>query len=326
MKVIDAITMPKYCGSNHIPVSFEIIPPVWNGSASAVKEQSYRIMESLMTMNPAFVSVTYHQSSRSHELRRDGAYTATIENPRPGTIALCSKLEGKFGVPMVQHLVCGGFTTEETAVCIGEIAYNLDNVFVIRGDPEKGKNVFIPTKGGHRYASDLVRQVAAFNKGEYMQGNARVNLKTDLCIGVAGYPEIHAEAPDAEFDLGRLKDKIEAGAHYIITQMFFNNEVYFRFAEQLKLLGVAVPVIPATTPFLRPDDIFSVPKPFNARVPSKTRKRFYANPCIETSIDCLVEQLEGLIKKGVPGIHLFTESNPNKIAVITEAYKRIFKV
>lgn len=318
MKVTDRLQQNK----NHI--SFEISPPKFGEG----KKRGLEIMEQLMPYAPDFVSITFHQELVSYvELEQEKErYEQVVTKPKAGTVPLCALLESRYDIPMVQHLLCGGFNREDTAWTIRELGnIPLENIFVLRGDPPLGKKRFVPETDGHSYASELVEQIVSFNRGEHRLHGVAENTHTDFCIGVAGYPEKHYEAPNLEYDLLKLKEKVDKGAHYIITQMFYDNQKYFEFVEKARGLGINVPIIPGLNPLLVEKDVTDLPRGFHLTLPQKLVEEVYSGrPIPEVSIDWLTKQAEELLQKGVPDLHFFTEGRKSKIEIAGEVYRRIY--
>lgn len=318
MKLIDKLD------SDRIHVSFEISPPPFERG----REKAFEIFDKLIVYNPDFISITYHREIIRNVPIGNNKFKRVIEKPKAGTIPLCALLEGHYDIPVIQHLLCGGFTREETAYALKEMAYvNLENIFALRGDPviANGEKEFTPEENGHKYASELVEQIASFNKGEHILNGVQDQIKTNFCIGVAGYPEKHHEAPNKEFDIIKLKEKVDKGAHYIITQMFYDNKTYFNFVKNAREIGITVPIIPGLNPIITANDIVALPRVFHIDVPKKLVDEIYSNSSIkEVSIEWLTQQVKGLLKFGVPDLHFFTEGRDSKIDILGEVYHRVF--
>lgn len=319
MKVTDCLNLEKKAH-----VSFEITPPKFGEG----KKRGLEILEQLMPYHPDFVSITFHQEKKSYDPNgEENHYEKVVEKPKVGTVPLCALLEGHYNIPMVQHLLCGGFNREETAWTIKELGnIPLDNIFALRGDPNVDEKMFTPEEGGHRYASELVEQISSFNRGKHRLNGVLDKIQTDFCIGVAGYPEKHYEAPNFGYDLQKLKDKVDQGAHYIITQMFYDNTKFFQFVEQARELGITIPIIPGLNPLLKEEDLTILPRTFHLTIPQQLVDKIYSNkPIKEVSIDWLTTQCTELLKSGiVPDLHFFTEGRKSKIDIVGEVYRRIY--
>jgi methylenetetrahydrofolate reductase (NADPH) len=241
----------------------------------------------------------------------DGTLEKRTSRLRPGTIALAAAVKYKYNITVVPHLLCGGFTREETENALIEMSFlGIEDVFALRGDPPKGSRSFIPEKGGNNYASDLVKQI------NEMAGSR-------FCTGVAGYPEKHFEAPNLEIDMENLKKKVDEGAHYIATQMFFDNSAFFRFRDNCRKAGIEVPIIAGIKPISAMNDIKLLPQTFHIDIPADLYNA--VNKCNsdeearEVGIEWTTMQSRELIKEGVPGIHYYTLGRADNIARIVKA-------
>src|ERR1044071_1238085 len=240
MKVIDHIN-----GSKETLISFEILPPLKGRGIGAL----YKHLDPLMEYKPSFINVTYHRSEHVFKKRADGSFEKVVVRKRPGTESICAAIMNRYNVDTVPHLICGGFNMNETEDALINLHYlGINNVLVLRGDPAKNETTFEPEPGGHKYASDLLKQVTNLNSGIYLEEDLKDTQKTRFCIGVAGYPEKHSEAPNMDTDLQYLKAKIDLGADYIITQMFFDNAKFFAFEKACREIGINVPIIPGLKP------------------------------------------------------------------------------
>jgi methylenetetrahydrofolate reductase (NADPH) len=224
MKVIDHIRQAK-----DTLISFEVLPPLKGKGIEAL----YKHLDPLMEHKPSFINVTYHRSEHVFKKRADGGFEKVVVRKRPGTESICAAILNKYNVDTVPHLICGGFSVNETEDALINLHYlGIDNVLVLRGDAAKNEMSFEPEPGGHKYASDLLKQVVDLNDGIYLEEDLRESHKTGFCIGVAGYPEKHFEAPNMDTDMQYLKKKVELGADYIITQMFFDNQKFHDFVKR----------------------------------------------------------------------------------------------
>jgi len=300
MQVVDVIR-----NSKDVFISLEITPP--NKGQSI--EEIFCVVEQLQEFNPAFISVTYHQPHVVYE-ERDGRIFRIPKRKKPGTVGICAAITNRFKIDAVPHFICGGFNKFETEDALIDLHYlGIENVFVIRGDPPPGQKVFIPEKDGHKNAYQLVRQIANMNKGIYLEELENAQ-PTNFCIGVAGYPEKHFEAPNFEKDLEYLKMKVDEGAHYIITQMFFDFNAFKNFVEKARAIGITVPILPGIKPITNIRQVTSLPREFhislptelvnlleNASTPQEVRKK---------GLEYTRKLCEKLIDYGVPGIHIDT--------------------
>jgi methylenetetrahydrofolate reductase (NADPH) len=236
MKVTDHIAQAK-----DTLISFEVLPPLKGKGIEAL----YKHLDPLMEYKPSFINVTYHRSEHVFKKKIDGSFEKVVVRKRPGTESICAAIMNKYNVDTVPHLICGGFSINDTEDALINLRYlGIDNVLVLRGDAAKNETAFEPEPGGHKYANELLKQVADLNAGIYLEENLKNSHKTDFCIGVAGYPEKHFEAPNMDTDLRYLKAKVDAGADYIITQMFFDNAKFYAFVDACRMVGITVPIIP----------------------------------------------------------------------------------
>ena len=236
MKVIDHIKEAK-----STLFSFEILPPLKGKSIHSI----YEGIDPLMEFKPKFINVTYHREEYVYK-KRDGGYLEKVSiRKRPGTVGICAALMNKYKTDAVPHLICGGFTKEETENALIDLQFlGIDNVLALRGDPIKTEPTFVPEPDGNKYAVDLVKQIVELNKGAYQDEEIGQAAPTEYCIGVAGYPEKHFEAPNINHDLRNLKAKVDAGADYVVTQLFYDNEKFFAFVKACREMGITVPIIP----------------------------------------------------------------------------------
>ncbi len=314
MKVTDHINQ-----SDKTLISFEILPPLKGKGIQSL----YGHLEPLMEFKPAFINVTYHRSEHSFKKRADGSFEKVIIRKRPGTESICASIMNKYNVDTVPHLICGGFGINETEDALINLNYlGIDNVLVLRGDAAKNESSFEQEPGGHQYAIDLLKQVSNLNAGIYLEEDLKNTFKTKFCIGVAGYPEKHFEAPNMESDLKHLKAKVDAGADYIVTQMFFDNAKYFSFVNACREIGITVPIIPGLKPIYSKKQLTILPKTFHIDLPT---------PLSEAIISCktdlevekigeewLLNQAKELKKSGVPVLHFYTLGRPFLIANVVK--------
>ncbi|NLA48221.1 MAG: methylenetetrahydrofolate reductase [NAD(P)H] [Bacteroidales bacterium] len=300
--------------------TFELLPPLKGHSI----ERIYSAIDRLMEFEPAYINFTSHRNETIYRERSDGFLEKRVTRLRPGTIALAAAVKYKYNITVVPHILCGGFTREETENALIEMNFlNIDDVLALRGDPQKGSRVFIPGKDGHRYSSELVAQIVDMNNGKYLEDTLREKTPARFCIGVAGYPEKHSEAPNMETDIVNLRKKIDAGAQYIVTQMFFDNEKYFRFRDMCRDADIDVPVIPGIKPVSALNDIKMLPQTFHIDLPGDLVKEIEKcttdQEAREAGIEWAIMQSRELIGKGVPGIHYYTLGRSDNIARIVKA-------
>jgi methylenetetrahydrofolate reductase (NADPH) len=291
--------------------TFELLPPLKGHSI----ERVYSAIDRLVEFDPAYINFTSHRDEIIYNERPDGLL---------GTIALAAAVKYKYNITVVPHLLCGGFTREETENVLIEMNFlGIDDVLALRGDPQRGSRTFIPEKDGHSHTSELVRQIINMNKGKYLEESLEDTTPTSFCVGVAGYPEKHNEAPNRHVDLENLKIKVDAGASYIVTQMFFDNSKFFRFRDECKAIGIDVPVIAGIKPISALNDIRMLPQTFHIDVPNDLvnaiKKCTTDKDAREVGIEWAVMQSKELISKGVPGIHYYTLGRSDNVARIVRA-------
>ena len=311
MKVTDHISQ----GKDRTLVSFEVLPPLKGKGIEAL----YKHLDPLMEFKPSFINVTYHRSEHVFKKRADGSFEKVVIRKRPGTESICAAIMNKYNVDTVPHLICGGFSVNDTEDALINLRYlGIDNVLVLRGDAAKNETAFEPEPGGHKYAGDLLKQVVNLNAGVYLEDDLKGTHKTEFCIGVAGYPEKHFEAPNMETDLAYLKAKVDAGADYIITQMFFNNAKFYEFVKACRAVGINVPIIPGLKPVYTKKQLTVLPKTFHIDLPADL-----SNEMLKCKTDeevekvgelWLLEQSKDLKKNGVPVLHYYTLGKPHVIA------------
>jgi methylenetetrahydrofolate reductase (NADPH) len=310
MKVIDHIQQAK-----NTLISFEVLPPLKGKGIGAL----YKHLDPLMEHKPSFINVTYHRSEHVFKKRADGGFEKVVVRKRPGTESICAAILNKYNVDTVPHLICGGFSVNETEDALINLHYlGIDNVLVLRGDAAKNEMSFEPEPGGHKYASDLLKQVVDLNDGIYLEEDLRDSHKTGFCIGVAGYPEKHFEAPNMDTDLQYLKKKVELGADYIITQMFFDNQKFHDFVKRCREMGITVPIIPGLKPIYNKKQLTVLPKTFHIDLPTDLANAVHK---CKTDLDVekvgaewLLMQSRELKKSGVPVLHYYTLGRPQLIA------------
>jgi methylenetetrahydrofolate reductase (NADPH) len=279
-----------------------------------------------MEHKPSFINVTYHRSEHSFKKRADGSFEKVIVRKRPGTESICAAIMNKYNVDTVPHLICGGFSVSETEDALINLNYlGIDNVLVLRGDAAKNESAFEPEPGGHKYAIDLLNQVVNLNEGVYLEEDLKNTSKTKFCIGVAGYPEKHFEAPNMESDLKHLKAKIDAGADYIVTQMFFDNAKYFQFVKSCRDMGINVPIIPGLKPVYTKKQLTILPKTFHIDLPTPLSEAITSckNDADVEKVgqEWLLEQSKELLKANVPVLHYYTLGRPQLVAnVVNELF------
>ncbi len=298
--------------------SFEILPPLKGKSIQSI----YDGIDPLMEFKPRFVNVTYHREEFIYKERENGLLEKIAIRKRPGTVGICAAIMNKYQVDAVPHLICGGFSKEETENALIDLQFlGIDNVLALRGDSIKTESTFKPHKDGHRFAVELIEQVVEINKGNYMMDDVQLE-PTDFCIGTAGYPEKHFEAMNLTTDLQFLKAKVDAGAEYIVTQMFFDNEKYFSFVKACREIGIDVPIIPGLKPIKTLEHITFLPKFFKIDYPEALSSELLKckdNKQVEQlGIEWGIQQSKELKEAGVPCIHYYTMSNSTMVKAIAK--------
>lgn len=299
--------------------SFEIIPPV---KGRNIKELHANI-EPLMEFDPPFIDVTTSREEYVY-IDRDGLLDKKLTRMRPGTVGICASIKHKFDVDTIPHVLCGGFTKEETEYLLVDCHYlGIDNIMALRGDAMKDEKYFEATTGGHNYASDLVGQIKDMNCGKYLHEVIETDHHADFCIGVAGYPEKHMEAPSLKTDLKWLKHKIDLGADYVVTQMFFDNDKYFEYVEEARLAGINVPIIPGVKPIAIKKHLQMLPQIFRIDLPQDLIDAVEAcennKQVRQVGIEWAIEQSKGLKAAGVPVLHYYSMGKSDNIKAIAKA-------
>jgi len=264
-----------------------------------------------MAFKPAFINVTYHRSEHVFKKKADGTFEKVEVRKRPGTVGICAAIMNHYQVDAVPHLICGGFNRRETEDALIDLNFiGVDNVLVLRGDAAKNEPAFMPEPDGNVYALDLLKQVVNLNNGIYLEEDIQDGFPTDFCIGVAGYPEKHFEAPNLQTDLAYLKAKVAAGAEYIVTQMFFDNQKYFDFVKRCRGEGIDVPIIPGLKPITNKKQLSVIPRTFHVDIPTDLSNEILkAKSDAEVEkigTDWLLQQSRELKKAGVPVLHYYT--------------------
>lgn len=301
-------------------ISFEVLPPLKGGSMQAI----FNTLDPLMEFKPPFIDVTYHREEFIYKKRSSGYYEKTAIRKRPGTVGICAAIMHRYGVDAVPHLICGGFTLEDTENALIDLNFlNIKNVLALRGDARKFEGKFIPEDGGHPYAIDLIRQIKEINSGKYLDTNIENGEPTDFCIGIAGYPEKHFEAPNMGTDLAFTKAKIDAGANYIVTQMFFDNKKYFEYVKACRDMGINVPIVPGLKPITKLYQLNALPRLFHIDLPielvKEIEKAKNAEARRQVGIEWSITQSKELKEAGVPCLHYYTMGDSDTIRQIVEA-------
>jgi len=314
MKVIDHIKKAK----GETLFSFEILPPLKGKNIQSI----YDGIDPLMEYDPKFINVTYHREEYVYKTHENGLLEKVSIRKRPGTVGICAAIINKYNVDTVPHLICGGFSKDETENALIDLTFlGIDNVLVLRGDPIKTESNFTPHPDGHQYAKQLVDQIEDMNKGNYQLEEVSLD-PTDFCVGVAGYPEKHFEAMNLGSDLQHLKEKVEAGADYIVTQMFFDNQKYFDFVEKCRAAGIECPIIPGIKPIKTLKHISFLPKFFHIDFPDELSNELVKckdNAAVtQLGIEWGIKQAQELKDAGAPCIHFYTMSKSDSVRAIAK--------
>jgi methylenetetrahydrofolate reductase (NADPH) len=300
--------------------TIEILPPLKGENIRNLFDN----MDPLMEFKPPFIDVTYHREEYVYRKMPGGLLEKMSTRKRPGTVGICAAIQNHYKVDTVPHIICGGFSREETENALIDLHFlGVDNVLLLQGDAIKSESKFVAEPDGHRYASDLLEQVVRMNNGKYLDEELTVAEPTNFCIGVAGYPEKHFNAPNLKSDLKYLKLKVDMGAQYIVTQMFFNNEKYFQFVDLCRENGITVPIIPGIKPLTGKAQLSVLPKTFHIDIPeglSEEAEKCKDNAAVkEVGIAWAIEQSKELMKKGVPTLHFYSMGKSDPIYRIAKA-------
>ncbi len=315
MKVIDIINQ-----SNKTVFSFELLPPLKGNDASKI----YHTIENLMDFDPKYINITTHRDEMVYIELQDGHIEKRIVRKRPGTVAIAASIQHKFGIPVIPHILCGGFSKSETEHVLIDLDFmGIKNVLALRGDGSKGEHVFRPDPSGHANANELVEQIVNLRKGKYLEADLKNTHPMDFCIGVAGYPEKHFEAPNAETDLQYLKQKVDAGADYVVTQMFFDNQKYYDFVAKCRAAGIQVPIIPGIKPINLKNQLTVLPKLFSIDIPKELAIELARcktdDDAKVVGTEWAIQQSKDLVAQQVPSLHIYTYGVSDNTRKIVEA-------
>jgi methylenetetrahydrofolate reductase (NADPH) len=316
MKVVEHIKAAK----GKTLFSLEIFPPKKGDSINTL----FSHIDPLMEFKPPFIDVTYHREEYVYKSRGNGLLEKKTTRKRPGTVGICAAIKNKYGVDPVPHIICGGFNREETENALIDLNFlGIDNVLVLRGDSIAEEKTFRPEPDGNAYALDLVNQVVDMNNSRYIDEDLQNAVPTNFCIGVAGYPEKHFEAPNLNVDLMYLKKKIDAGAEYIVTQMFYDNSKYFAFVEECHKVGITVPIIPGLKPITVKSHMTVLPSIFHIDIPDDLWKAIDKcrdnNAVKEVGVEWGLQQAKELVAAGVPVMHFYSMGKSDSVQRIAKA-------
>lgn len=316
MKVTEHIRKAK----GNTLFSFEILPPLKGETVQHI----YDTIDTLIEFDPAFIDVTYHREEYVFLERENGLLEKKIVRKRPGTVGICAAIQNKYKVDAVPHILCGGFDKEDTENFLIDLDFlGIDNVLALRGDAIKSEIYFRSERDGHQYAGALVQQIQGLNAGIYLDDYLENNNPTDFCIGVAGYPEKHMEAASLRQDIVYLKQKVEAGADYIVTQMFFDNQAYFDFVDKCRAADINVPIIPGLKPFATKSQLSMIPHRFKVDLPDElvmaVLKCKDNKEVKQLGIEWCIEQSRQLKQRNVPALHYYSMGKSDNIKAIAKA-------
>ena len=301
MKVVEYIANRK-----KTIFSFEIIPPL---KGKGIEDLCAGI-DPLMEFNPPFINVTYHREEYDYKKMGNGLLKKVSIRKRPGTVGICAALMNRYKVDAIPHIICGGFTKEETESALIDLKFlGVDNILALRGDPMKNESTFVPTEGGNAYALNLIEQINEMNNGQYLYEETK-NSPSNFCIGTAGYPEKHFEAMNLSTDMKHLKKKVDAGAEFIVTQLFYDNEKFFDFVKKCREIGIKVPIIPGIKPITNLRHLSFIPKFFHVNFPESFSNELEKCKTDEeikrVGIEWTTAQCKELVKADTPVIHFYT--------------------
>ncbi|MBD3583197.1 methylenetetrahydrofolate reductase [NAD(P)H] [Flavobacterium selenitireducens] len=302
--------------------SFEILPPLKGQNIQSIFDG----IDPLMEFDPPFIDVTYHREEYEFKELDNGLLQKKVVKKRPGTVGICAAIQNKYDVDAVPHVLCGGFTKEDTENLLIDLDFlGIENVVALRGDAIKSEIYFRPENEGHHYATELVSQISNLNNGIYLDNDLKNTNTTNFCIGVAGYPEKHMEAPSLDSDIYYLKQKIKNGADYIVTQMFFDNRKFFAFVDKCRANGITVPIIPGLKPIATKKQLNQIPHRFSVDLPDDLIMAVVKakdNEAIrQIGIEWCIEQSRELVKAGIPVLHYYSMGKAENIrSIATEIF------
>jgi methylenetetrahydrofolate reductase (NADPH) len=315
MKVIDIIKQ-----SDKTIFSFELLPPLKGSDGSKL----YNTIEQLLEFDPKYINITTHRDEFEFRNREDGLIEKRVVRKRPGTVAIAASIQHKYNIPVVPHILCGGFTRSETEHVLIDLHFlGIENVLALRGDGLKTDPIFRPEADGNSNATELVEQIRKLGKGKYLDPDLKNNAPLDFSIGVAGYPEKHFEAPNLDTDMRYLKQKVEAGADYIVTQMFFDNNKYYQFVEKCRAAGITVPIIPGLKPIAVKNQLTVLPKIFSIDLPEELAGELAKcknnEEAKQVGTEWTIKQAKDLVENGVPSLHMYTYGITDNVKDIMKA-------
>lgn len=300
--------------------TFEVLPPLKGKGIEAI----YSAIDPLLEFNPSYINITYHAADVQYKTKEDGSIEKRVVRKRPGTVATAAAIHYKYGIEVVPHLICSGLNQEEIENILIDLHFlDINNLFVLRGDAQKGSRVFIPKENGHAHTTDLMRQINNMNQGIYLDDALKSPHATQFSMGVACYPEKHIEAPNLETDIQFLKEKVKLGAEYAVTQLFFDNQKYIDFVKACRAEGITIPIVPGLKPISGLNDLNLLPQTFNIDVPEelvKEVKKCTTNEAArQVGVEWTIEQCKGLKEFGIPSLHFYTLGKSDNICQICKA-------
>jgi methylenetetrahydrofolate reductase (NADPH) len=315
MKVLDIIN-----NSTKTVFSFELLPPLKGNDAGNI----YRTVEGLLEFNPQYINITTHRDEVEFKELPDGSIVKRTVRKRPGTVAIAASIQYKYGIPVVPHILCGGFTKSETEYVLIDLNFlGINNVLALRGDGIQGQHIFMPEPNGYANANELVEQIVNLRHRKYLDEDLKNTTPLDFCIGVAGYPEKHFESPNPEIDLFYLKQKVDAGADYIVTQMFFDNQVFYNFVKRCRETGINVPIIPGLKPINLKNQLTVLPKIFSIDLPQELAKELEKckdnEEARKVGTEWAVYQAKDLVANNAPSLHIYTYGISDNVKEIIKA-------
>ena len=315
MKVVDLIR-----NTNKTAFSFEVLPPI-KGTGI---EKLYKDVDALREFDPQYINITTHRSEYIYKELGNGLFERTRLRRRPGTVAVAAALHNKYNITTVPHILCSGFTREDLEYELLDLQFlNITDILVLRGDKAKHESAFVPEPNGHTHALELIEQINRFNQGVFEDGSPIKVTNTPFSYGVACYPEKHEEAPNLDQDIYWLKKKVEAGAEYAVTQLFYDNSKYFRFVDRVRKEGITIPIIPGIKPFRKQSQLSMIPKTFKVDIPQdlalEALKCLTEEDTEKLGVEWCIQQCKELIAYGVPSIHFYSVGAINSIKQVAKA-------
>lgn len=313
MKITDKFTPGKTL------FAFELLPPLKGDNIDTI----FDTIQRLVPYDPSYINVTYHREEVKLIERPDGLLERRVVRKRPGTVGIAAAIMARYGIEVVPHLICGGFSKYDVENALIDLSFlGIDNVLALRGDNLRGERTFRPAPGGYLHAMELVQQIMHMNRGEYLDSELEHAKPTSFCVGVAGYPEKHAEAPNMATDIAHLKAKIDAGASYVVTQMFFDNAKYFAYVEACRAAGITVPIVAGLKPFTTKTQLSLLPQTFGVDLPDdlvRAVEQCKDNAAVrEVGIEWAVQQGRELMAAGVPALHFYTMGKADNVERIAK--------